>query len=100
MLNPYWADEEFQVRKQAVEAHRRLTTGESVTVYVSHPDANSGFAIGYDELRFHPHDFAYMGGLEGVLLIEETIRRARSMSIEQKYEQYIAQIKDAAEWKP
>jgi hypothetical protein len=78
LRDPYWASTEMDVRKAAVEISGALARGEPhITMAVRRPDRDSKIAISFDELRFDSRDFLYVGGLEGLLLIEERIRRAQ-----------------------
>jgi hypothetical protein len=73
--DPYWADTESTIRRQAVEVHERLRDEGGpvrVGVMVRSRDAQMGMRSKRIDFSFSPT----AGAVENTLLIEEILRRA------------------------
>lgn len=94
--DPYFAQREFDIRRQATEVMQRLYQDDgppSVNVAIMSPATLTG--IEFSTITIHKAQVARMGGLEGVLVVEEMIRRAMGLSVERDLEERLEQIRGA-----
>jgi hypothetical protein len=81
--DPYWAQKEYDIRRQAAEVMEKLyARDEGYVECLVHSPGSGPYAMEYATVRIYHHDVARMGGLEGTLVVEELIRRAMGLSFE------------------
>lgn len=81
--DPYWAQREFEIRRQAAEVMQQLYSDDGpnrVNIAVMTPASQAH--LEFNTVTIYKADIARVGGLEGVLLIEEIIRRAMGLNYE------------------
>lgn len=93
----WWAQKEYEIRRQAAQALERLYDDEGpdrVNIAVMLP-GDGPLGMRFETVTLFKSQVARVGGLEGVLLVEEIIRRAMGLSVEAELEQRLASIKNA-----
>lgn len=91
--DPQYAQQEFEIRRQAAEIHRKLLEPgcpNLVTMAIYRP--NEGYA---SEVSIHKSNVARVGGLEGLLIVEEIVRRANGLSVEAEKEERLEAARKA-----
>jgi hypothetical protein len=76
--DPFWADQESQIRAKAVDIHKQLSYSSADVLHVAFMRRSSSGVLGmeHDEHTFRASDFVRIGGIESVLLIEQVLREA------------------------
>lgn len=94
--SPYWAKQEFEIRQHAAQVVDELYASEEgfVTVAIMRP-GRGPLGFEYDTVKVYRNQIARVGGLEGVLVVEEIIRRAMGLSHEALAEARLADARAA-----
>jgi hypothetical protein len=95
--DPQWATREYDIRRQAAEVMDRLYEDDEpgyIKVAVFAP-GDGPFGMNFREVSIYKHDVVRVGGLEGILIVEEMLRRAMGLSREQELETRLETIRKA-----